>query len=111
MSDIVEVIAAEIDPEAWTPGWMWPPRAVRKATARRRAKAVLAALEKGGWVVAPRVPTEAIIAALTEGDPWDDPDLMERVERDNDSMTKAASDRPKSPGITHLQEVFRGEKD
>lgn len=39
---VVEMIAPEIDPDAWAPlSWVWPPRSIRKAVARRRARSVL----------------------------------------------------------------------
>lgn len=31
---------------------------------------------------------DALIAALTEGDPWDDPDVMEAVNEDDDRMRR-----------------------
>ncbi len=47
-----------------------------------------AALKDQGLVIVKR--TDALIAALAEGDPWEDAELMERVDQDNAAMLSAS---------------------
>lgn len=56
MSSAREVIAKEVDPEAFEQGWndkmLW---------AEQTADSILSALKDAGWVVVPREPTKAML--------------------------------------------------
>lgn len=69
MSDIVEVMAKAIaDYEGCGAAMCSPPH----CHCRNAARAALTALSEGGWVVVPKVPTEAMVRAMIDGgECWD----------------------------------------